>query len=471
MKRKLSALLLVARFPARPSEKNWNVRPGKRREVSVEPLPPGAITRPKPACARTSHGGNAVDAGVATMFAASVTEFSHFGMGGEAPILIRTKERQSLCHRRRRHHAEAGDGRFFARRKPQPFEVLSLDPGGLKGIIPVAGLMPALVPGMVDAGLLALREFGTKTFAEMAARRPSNWRTGWRSMRCAPDAIARSRRFFDMWPDSKKTSCPTATFRCRARSSVSPNLARTLRAMVAAEEGARSTRAPTAKPPSTRCATTSIAAKSRTRSTRSAKPTAACCATRTWLRSSCKSEEPVSTDYRGYKVYKPGFWSQGPAMIEALNILEGFDMRRCRSIRPNTSTASVEALKLAYADRDTYYGDPKFNKIPMDVLLSKEYAAERRKLITARRLRSNSCRARSTARTGVHPSEIGDRALQDRRRADGARHHLRRCDRQRRHDVLGHAIGRLAAVGDRGRHGHPADRARAELPAGQGIAQ
>ena len=72
-------------------------------------------------------------------------------------------------------------------------------------------------------------------------------------------------------------------------------------------------------------------------------------------------EEPVSTDYRGYRVYKPGFWSQGPAMIETLNILEGFDMRSLGYNSAEYIHTSVEALKLAYADRDTYYGDPKFN--------------------------------------------------------------------------------------------------------------
>ncbi len=92
-------------------------------------------------------------------------------------------------------------------------------------------------------------------------------------------------------------------------------------------------------------------------------------------------EEPVSTTFKGYRVYKNGFWSQGPAMIETLNILDGFDDQ------PAFNSAAyihrvVEALKLAYADRDTYYGDPKFSHIPADVLLSKEYGAERRKLIT-----------------------------------------------------------------------------------------
>jgi len=81
-------------------------------------------------------------------------------------------------------------------------------------------------------------------------------------------------------------------------------------------------------------------------------------------------------------VYKPGFWSQGPAMIEALNILDGYDLQGMRVNSADYIHTMVEALKLAYADRDTYYGDPRFSKIPMATLLSKEYAAERRKLIS-----------------------------------------------------------------------------------------
>ena len=107
-------------------------------------------------------GGNAVDVGVASMFAASVTELSHFGLGGEAPILIRTKDGKVYSIAGVGHHAEACHRGIVSQPPMQPVEVPERDPGGLKGIIPVAGLMPALVPGMVDAGLVALREFGSK---------------------------------------------------------------------------------------------------------------------------------------------------------------------------------------------------------------------------------------------------------------------------------------------------------------------
>jgi gamma-glutamyltranspeptidase/glutathione hydrolase len=92
-------------------------------------------------------------------------------------------------------------------------------------------------------------------------------------------------------------------------------------------------------------------------------------------------EEAVSSDYHNYKVYKPGFWTQGPAMLETLNILEGYDLRSMGFNSTEYIHTVTEALKLAYADRDTYYGDPKFNHIPEETLLSKAYAAERRKQI------------------------------------------------------------------------------------------
>jgi gamma-glutamyltranspeptidase/glutathione hydrolase len=90
---------------------------------------------------------------------------------------------------------------------------------------------------------------------------------------------------------------------------------------------------------------------------------------------------PVKTDYRGYEVYKAGFWTQGPAMIEELNILEGYDLKAMGHNSSEYVHTVTEALKLGFADRDRYYGDPNFVKIPTRELLSKEYAAMRRGLI------------------------------------------------------------------------------------------
>src|SRR5580692_10732724 len=110
-------------------------------------------------------GGNAVDAGVASIFAAATTEYSHVGWGGEAPILIRTKDGKV--------HAIAGVGTMpklasadLYRNRPLQLGELLEPPekNGLKGIIPVAGVMAALVPGLPEASLIALREYGTKSF-------------------------------------------------------------------------------------------------------------------------------------------------------------------------------------------------------------------------------------------------------------------------------------------------------------------
>src|SRR5436305_14140272 len=110
-------------------------------------------------------GGNAVDAGIAAMLAASVTEFSHFGLGGEAPILVRTKAGKVFAIAGVGAMPKAATADFFRNHKLKPDEVI--DPPaekGLKDWTPVAGILAALVPGMVEGALVTLREFGTKSF-------------------------------------------------------------------------------------------------------------------------------------------------------------------------------------------------------------------------------------------------------------------------------------------------------------------
>jgi gamma-glutamyltranspeptidase/glutathione hydrolase len=94
-----------------------------------------------------------------------------------------------------------------------------------------------------------------------------------------------------------------------------------------------------------------------------------------------KIETPVSVDYRGYQVYKNPSASQGPAELIALNLLEGYDVKKMGLNSPDYIHTSIEAIKLAMADREKFLGDMDFIKIPYDALLSKEYARERRRLI------------------------------------------------------------------------------------------
>jgi gamma-glutamyltranspeptidase/glutathione hydrolase len=325
------------------------------------------------------QGGNAVDAGVATMFAASVSEFSHFGMGGEAPILIRTKAGKVYSIAGVGTMPKLATAEMFRERKPKAGEILTLEPGGMKGIIPVAGIMPALVPGMVESGLVALREFGTKSFGEVA-QTAIELADGMAIDEMRAGAIARSRRFFDLWPDSKKTFMPDGQVPMPGEIFRQPNLARTLRSMVAAEKkvlaagGSRTAGIDAVRDYFYRG---DIAHRIDT----FMKENDGLLRYEDMAAFKLQPEEPVSVDYRGYKVYKPAFWSQGPAMLQALNILEGFDLRSLGFNSAEYIHKVTEALKLAYADRDTYYGDPKFVSVPTATLLSKEYAAERRKLI------------------------------------------------------------------------------------------
>jgi gamma-glutamyltranspeptidase/glutathione hydrolase len=325
------------------------------------------------------QGGNAVDAGVASMFAATVSEFSHIGVGGEAPILIRTKTGKIYAIAGVGPMPKLATAKFFMEHQAKPGEILSLDPGGLKGIIPVAGILPALVPSTVEAGLVALRDFGTKSFSEVIA--PSiELADGMAIDEARSGAIARSRRFFDLWPDSKKTFLPEGRVPLPGEIFRQPNLARTWRSMAAAEKKALAAGA-------SRTAAIDAVADYFYRGDIAHRIDAFSKANGGLLRYEdmaafkLQPEEALSTDYHNYKVYKPGFYTQGPAMLEALNILEGYDLRSMGNNSVEYIHTLTEALKLAYADRDTYYGDPKFNKIPADVLLSKAYAAERRKQI------------------------------------------------------------------------------------------
>ncbi len=347
-------------------------------------------------------GGNAVDAGIATMLAASIVEYSHFGFGGEAPILIRTKDGRVFSIAGVGTMPKMATADFFRNRRMQPGEVQQVEPNGLKGMVPVAGIMPALVPGMVDAALLALREFGTKSFAEVVA--PAiELADGVPIDEQRSSSIARSRRFFDLYPTSKDVFLPGGRVPVPGENFQQKDLAKTLRAMVAIEAQAL-------KGGAGRAAAIDSIRDYFYRGEVAHKIDTFMKANNGLLRYEdmaafrLEVEEPVSTTYRGMTVYKPGFWSQGPIFLEALNMLEPFNLGAMRYNSSEYIHTLVEALKLGYADRDTYYGDPKFSQIPIERLLSKEYAEERRQKISPRASLS-FLPGMMGGKRGRHPSE------------------------------------------------------------------
>jgi gamma-glutamyltranspeptidase/glutathione hydrolase len=326
-------------------------------------------------------GGNAVDAGIATMLAAAVTEFHHFGMGGEAPILVRTKAGKV--------YAIAGVGtmpmlatpEFFHNRKNRPEEIRDAPSDkGVRDWVPTAGILGALVPGVMEGALVTLREFGTKSFSEAVA--PAiELADGYPMDELGAMFINADKAYFEKWPTSKKVFMqqgrppyPGEIFR-------QPDLARTLRSMAEVEKKALAAGASRAK------AMDAVRdyfyrGDIAHRIDAFSKAEGGLLRYEDMAAFHVEPEEALSTTYRGYTVYKPGFWSQGPAMIEALNILENFNLVNMGMNSADYIHTMAEALKLAYADRDTYYGDPKFNQIPTEKLLSKEYGAARAKLIS-----------------------------------------------------------------------------------------
>ena len=347
-------------------------------------------------------GGNAVDAGVAAMLAGAVTEFSHFGFGGEAPLLIRTADGQV--------HSIAGVGTAPARMTLDYFLELEPDPAleeeafqrdHRTGLIPSYGTLPAIVPGMVDAALLALQQFGTLSFKEVATdaaaladAHPLD-HTRVRSIREAGT-------FLRLFPTSRAVYAPDRRFPRPGDLLRQADLAATIRRMMLTEQAALS------------------AGGSREEAIEAVRdyfyrgPIAREIADfvtesggllryEDFAAFRLEVEQPIETTFHGHEVYKADFWTQGAVLLQALNILEGFDLQEMGWNTTEYLHHVVEALKLAFADRDAWYADPAFADVPRE-LLGKEYAARRRALVNPARSSSLFRPGTFTDRKAIHPA-------------------------------------------------------------------
>jgi gamma-glutamyltranspeptidase/glutathione hydrolase len=326
------------------------------------------------------RGGNAVDAGVATILAASVIEFSHFSFGGEVPILIKLKGQKVVVIEGMGQAPMKATREFFVNRAGDG-DLATTMPGARKaGLIPSTGPLSATVPGVLDACVTALNKVGTKTLAEVME--PAiQLADGFPIDELRVQYIRTRSAIFSQWPDAKRVFLPNGEVPKVGDLFVQADLARTLREIVRAERlASRGTR-------NNRHAGLMAARDYFYRGPIARRigdymqANGGLIAADDFARFAAKVGEPVSTNYRGYEIYKAGFWTQGPAMVETLNMLEGFDLKKMGHNSPAYIHTLAEALKLALADRDRYYGDPNFVKIPMTELLSKDYAALRRPLI------------------------------------------------------------------------------------------
>jgi gamma-glutamyltranspeptidase / glutathione hydrolase len=312
-------------------------------------------------------GGNAFDAGVAAMLVGGVVEQDLYSLGGEGLVLV-------YPQRERKVTSIVGQG--WAP-KGATIEWYTTRGKNLNGI----GLDPAVVPGVVHAALTVLERWGTMTFEQVSLRAVEYAERGFPLRPRTADAINNNRKFIDAWPDNKRTWVKADGTAYKAGDTIKlPDLARTLSLMVEAERKAkRKGRAAGI------AAARDIFYKGNVAREMVAflKEHQAPWELDDFSEYFAKVEQPAMTTYRGYDVYKQSFGSQGPVLLESLNILEQFDLKSMkRNSGPYLHTL-VEAMKLAYADRDSYYADQAFVQSPAEGLLSKDYAKERAKQIDA----------------------------------------------------------------------------------------
>lgn len=340
------------------------------------------------------RGGNAVDAGVATILAASVIEFSHFSFGGEVPILIKVRTGRADARERDVAVIEGmgtapakATREFFVNRASSTTVGSGADSsnsnadrptmaGAKSGTIPSTGPLSATVPAVLDACVVALDQFGTKSLAEVM--QPAiELADGFPIDELRVQYIKTRAPIFSQWPDAKRVFLPNGEVPKLGDVFVQADLARTLRAIVAAEKGSASRGRHAALMAARDYFYKGPVGKRIGDYMQMNGGLIAASDLAGWH---ATVGAPSRGEYRGYEIYKTGFWAQGPMMIEVLNLLESYDLKKMGQNSPDYIHAVTEALKLGFADRDRFYGDPNFVKIPAQ-LLSKDYATMRRNLI------------------------------------------------------------------------------------------
>ena len=318
-----------------------------------------------------TQGGNAVDAGVAAVLAAAVTEQSRFGIGGEMPLLVKMAGQPVVAISGVGPAPALATVEFYRNRKPEPWEKPDRMPP-----IPTQGILATTVPGVFDGLVLALDRYGTRSFTDVAA--PAiEYADGFPIGEEFVSFIRNTREILELWPVSAKFFMPGGAPPERGQIFRQPDLARTLRELTAAEKKARGNRSKKLRAVRDLFYKGDLAR----RIAKFSEGNGGLIRYDDLASYQAETDEPLTVTYRGYQIYKPGFWTQGAVMLQALNLLEGFDLKAMGHNSPEYLHTVVEAAKLAFADRDRYYGDPKLSKIPGEILLSKDYAAERRKLI------------------------------------------------------------------------------------------
>jgi len=305
------------------------------------------------------RGGNAFDAAVAAGFALQIVEPHLNGPGGDLPAIVygtKADEVVVLC----------GQGTA-----PQAATTDAFRERGL-GLIPGTGLLPAVVPGAFGGWLLLLERFGTWRLADVLEFAIGFARDGFPVIPSITRVIGEVEDVFRTeWPSSAEVFLPAPQPGTLFRN---PAVATTYeRILDEARGGSREQEIARAGDVWYR----GFVADAVDRFVRAEDGFLTAHDMAGWQ---ATLEPPVSLDYRGHTVFKTGPWGQGPVFLQQLALLEGFELAEADPAE--FVHVVVECAKLAFADREAWYGDPDFADVPLDLLLSKDYAGERRALVT-----------------------------------------------------------------------------------------
>jgi gamma-glutamyltranspeptidase/glutathione hydrolase len=365
----LMALLAVGRcLAAGPEPYSQTQKPVLygRHWVAITGKPLGATAGAK----MFERGGNAIDAACA-MLAVVCTMYDDVSWGGETQALIYDPRAKKVVGINGLGVAPTGATPAFFREQKLKYP-------------PAEGPLAALTPGNPGALLTMLAEFGTLSLREVLepARQMAE---GYPIEAELVEKIERHKAKLKQWPYSKNVFLPHLGQEHEAPHAGEifrqPDLLHTLNQMVEAEAAARQAgqdRQQAIYAAYDRCYRGDIAEEF-VRGSREQGGLHTRADLANWK---VKIEEPVMTTYKGIEVYKLTHWTQGPAMLQALNLLEPLDLQAMGYNSARYLHTLYQAMNLAYADRDFYYGDPDFPPAePIRGLLSKAYAQERRKLI------------------------------------------------------------------------------------------
>jgi gamma-glutamyltranspeptidase/glutathione hydrolase len=310
-------------------------------------------------------GGNAFDAAVASQAVLGLVDAASNGVGSDAVILVYDAKAKTVVS-------------INAEGTAPKLATIDWYKKNLDGKLPQSDtLLSGTVPGVVDAWYLLLDRWGTMSFAQVLQPAIEVAENGFPIGERMASAIATSRKL-KKYPSSVKVYFPGGDAPKAGDIFKNPDLGRTLRKLVEAEKAnAAKGRHEALKAARDRFYKGDIARAM----AKFSEEQGGLFRYEDFAEYTAKFETPVSTDYRGYRVYKNASANQGPTELFALNILEGYDLKALKHNSPEYIHASIEAVKLALADREKYLGDMDFIQIPFEGLLSKDYARERRALI------------------------------------------------------------------------------------------